>query len=289
MELDQLRQLDVVERCPTMTEAARRLHLSQPALSRSMQRLEAEFRQPLFDREGRSVRLNDAGRVAVDWARQILRDERLMRDALDAVARRARTLRVGTVAPAPLWRLTSLMVERFPQETLTSESHTENDQVVRGVADGTFDLGIVTEPPDSALLSPCWIMDENLSVTLPPNHPLAARKSVTPADLDGETFLLAGDIGFWRRGVDATLPHATLIEQRDREVFAQLVHTTPYCAFVTDAPFLQGETTGRAVVPIDDASAHARFFLIVRKEAQGMPHDLFRWVQESSPAPGQSR
>lgn len=285
MEFEQLRQLDAMERCATMTEAARRLHLSQPALSRSMQRLETEFGQPLFDREGRSMRLNDAGRVAVDWARQILRDERLMRDALDAVARRARTLRVGTVAPAPLWRLTSLMVERFPQETLTSESHAGNDQVVRGVIDGTFDLGIVTEPPDSALLSSCWIMDENLSVTLPPNHPLAARKAVTPVDLDGETFLLAGDIGFWRDGVDAALPHATFIEQRDREVFAQLVHTTPYCAFVTDAPFLQGEIAGRAVVPIDDALAHARFFLIVRKAATGLARDLFAWVQDRSDHP----
>ena len=285
MEFEQLRHLDAMETCATMTEAARRLHMSQPALSRSMQRLETEFGQPLFDREGRSMRLNDAGRVAVDWARQILRDERLMRDALDAVARRARTLRVGTVAPAPLWRLTSLMVERFPQETLTSESHTDNDQVVRGVIDGTFDLGIVTEPPDSALLSSCWIMDENLSVTLPPNHPLAARKAVTLADLDGETFLLAGDIGFWRNSVDASLPHATFIEQRDREVFAQLVHTTPYCAFVTDAPFLQGEVAGRAVVPIDDESAHAQFFLIVRKTATGLAHDLFTWAQERSVRP----
>lgn len=285
MEFEQLRQLDAMERCATMTEAARRLHVSQPALSRSMQRLETEFGQPLFDREGRSMRLNDAGRVAVDWARQILRDERLMRDALDAVARRARTLRVGTVAPAPLWRLTSLMVERFPQETLTSESHTDNDQVMRGVIDGTFDLGIVNELPDSALLSSCWIMDENLSVTLPPNHPLAARKAVTLADLDGETFLLAGDIGFWRGSVDASLPHATFIEQRDREVFAQLVHTTPYCAFVTDAPFLQGEVAGRAVVPIDDESAHARFFLVVRKTATGLAHDLFTWAQERSVRP----
>ena len=104
MDLDQLRQLDAIARQGTMSAAARALHLSQPALSRSLARLEVELGQPLFDRPGRRLVLNDAGRVALEHARQILRDERAMRAALDDVARRTRALRVGTVAPAPLWR-----------------------------------------------------------------------------------------------------------------------------------------------------------------------------------------
>ena len=53
MELEQLRQLDAIARRGTMSAAARALHLSQPALSRSLARLEAELGQPLFDRLGR--------------------------------------------------------------------------------------------------------------------------------------------------------------------------------------------------------------------------------------------
>ena len=260
-----------------MSAAAKRLHMSQPALSRSVRRLESELGQELFDRVGRCVELNDAGRVALDWARQILRDERLMRDAIDAVAHRVRTLRVGTVAPAPLWRLTSLMMERFPQETLTSEM-LEGDEVLERVLDGMLDLGIVTQRPTSPSFRVCELMQENLSVTLPPNHPLAARKSVTAEDLDGDTFLIFTDIGFWRERVDAALPHATFVEQRDREVFSQLVRSTPHCAFTTDAPYLDGTAPGRAVVPIDDAMAHAAFYLVCRADADGLPLRLFEWV-----------
>lgn len=278
MDFDQLRQLDAIERCGTMLAASRELHISQPALSRSIQRLEAELGQPLFARAGRHAQLNDPGHVAVEWARQILRDERLMRDAIDAVARRARALRIGTVAPAPLWRLAGLLVERFPQETLTSETISPED-VLRGVLDGIYDLGIVAEAPNVPGLTATHLMDENLAVSLPPNHPLAARKLVTCDDLKGETFLILTDIGFWRERVDRALPQTTLIEQRDREVFMQLAHTTPHCIFVTDAPQNQGVQAGRAIVPLDDDIAHATFHLIARVDAPKPARELFSWVQ----------
>lgn len=282
MELEQLRQLDAIEREGTMSAAARALHLSQPALSRSVQRLEDELGTPLFSREGRRAVLNEAGRAAVDWARQILRDERLMRDAIDSAVRRARSLRVGTVAPAPLWRLTGLIVEAFPRETLTSETEDE-EEVVRGVPDGTFDLGIVCERPTNPLLSCCELMRESLSVTLPPNHPLASRASVPLAQLDGSTFLILTGIGFWRELVERALPHATFIEQDDRIVFSQLARATPHCTFVTDAPYMENDPVpGRTVVPLEDSEAHVTFYLVARVGAAGLAARLFDWASSHS-------
>lgn len=67
-----------------------------------MQRLEAELGQSLIDRSGRHSQLNEAGKIALDYAHQILREERLMREALNVYARRQNVLSVATVAPAPL-------------------------------------------------------------------------------------------------------------------------------------------------------------------------------------------
>ena len=80
MEFEQMRQLDAIARTGTVSAAARELHLSQPALSRSVRRLEDELGVELFERSGRHVELNEVGRAALEWARQLLRDERLMRD-----------------------------------------------------------------------------------------------------------------------------------------------------------------------------------------------------------------
>ena len=277
-----MRQLDAIERSGTLSAAARELHLSQPALSRSVQRLEAELGYPLFLREGRHIELNEAGRVAVDWARQILRDERLMREAVDAAARRAWTLHVGTVAPAPLWLLTSIMLERFPRETLTTETCSA-EEVERGVTSGALDVGIVAEAPASPLLRSCVLMREQLSVVLPPNHPLAARTSVTMADLDGNSFLLFSDIGFWRERVDAALPHATFVEQHDRTVFSQLIRSTPHCFFTSDSPFQGGlPTRAQSRSRSDDDAARATFYLIVRTDAGPVAAQTFAWAQTRS-------
>lgn len=278
MELDQMRQLDAIARTGTVSAAAREVHLSQPALSRSVKRLEEELGAPLFTRAGRRLELNEAGRAALEWARQLLRDERLMRDAVVAAARRARAVLVGTVAPAPLWRLTGLMMEAFPRETLISETADE-EAVVRGVVDQIFDLGIVCTTPSSPLVRSCELMCERLSVTLPPNHPLSSRRSVRFAELAGNSFLILTGIGFWRDLVEDAIPHASFIEQGDRMVFSQLARTTPHCTFVTDAPYMENSTpSGRVVVPIEDDAAQVTFHLIARSGAAGLAAQLFNWV-----------
>ena len=67
-EIYQLEQLLAFAECGTLSGAAERLHLSQPALSRSMQRLEAELQVPLFQRQKNKIEFNENGRMAADCA-----------------------------------------------------------------------------------------------------------------------------------------------------------------------------------------------------------------------------
>ena len=62
-ELYQLEQLLAVSECGTLSQAAEQLHLSQSALSRSMQRLEAELQVTLFTRQKNRIELNECGRM----------------------------------------------------------------------------------------------------------------------------------------------------------------------------------------------------------------------------------
>ena len=260
-----------------MSAAACVLHISQPALSRSLGRLETELGLQLFDRAGRRLVLNDAGRVALEHARQLLRDEQAMRGALEDLARRTRALRVGTVAPAPLWRLTALMTERFPELVLTSRMLPE-DEVEAGVLGGELDLGITLHPAAQPVTRSCPLMVENLSVVLPVGHPLATRPSVGTAELDVETFLLFEGIGFWREACDRHFPHSRFIVQEDRAVFEQMARSSSLPHFVTDAPSLVAPALGRTVVPIRDAMARATFHLLVRPGGCKEADDVFDWV-----------
>ena len=280
MEFEQLCQLDALARCGTISAAAKERHISQPAFSRSMQRLEEEFEQPLFDRRGRTIALNDAGNIALDYARQILRDKRLMREALTSYARKSRAMLVGSVAPAPLWRLTALMMELSPEAILTSETLEENE-VERRILDKSIDFGISLKPCGLPTVRCCQLMTESLSVALPENHPLAHRSSISAEELDGETFLLFRQIGFWHSFCKTHFPASTFVVQEDRTMFDQLMPTTKLLFFVSNVPALASRVpANRVIVPLRDAAAHATYYLLVSENSSPELQNAFDWIRK---------
>ena len=277
MELEQMRQLDAIARCGTISAAAEEQHLSQPALSRSIKRLERELGQELFDRTHNSATLNDAGRLAVDHARNLLRDERMMLGAFADLARRQRTLLVGTVAPAPVWHLTALTVERFPG-TLLNPVTLPEDEVERRLMNRSVDLAVTLRPQILPTMRSTRIMTEDLYAFLPKGHHLATRDTVSFADLDGESFLVLSEVGFWMDMLRNNMPHANIVEQADRLVFEQLVRTTELLGFVTNVTQEIREGFNRVAVPISDADAHATFFLSALSDAPQRVRDIYDWV-----------
>ena len=242
MNFEQLHQFLCVAQLGTVSAASEQLNISQPALSRSLARLEQELGTQLFDRNGRAISLNQAGATALEYVRSILHEERLMRIALNDLAHRATALHVGTVAPAPLWRLTALAVERFPEQLLSSHS-TKQEDVERGVMDQLFDLGISYKPITYPAMRCCHLMDEHLSVSI---------------------------------------PNSTLIIQEDYSVFQQLTQSSSALCFVTDAAYLSREIEGRTIVPLTEKEACAHFYLIINAEASNQASALFDWVESLS-------
>lgn len=280
MDLEQLRQLVAVDEAGTMSGAAQRAHITQPSLSRSMQRLEADLGCELFDRTRNSARLNEAGRIAVEHARDVLAAEQRMRDALDELARKKRTLRVAAVAPAPVWNLTARTVERFPGTILAPEV-LPDAEVERRLFDRTADLAITRKPIALPNCECIPLMTENLFVSVPAAHPLAMRKHVSFADLAGETFLVLDGIGFWKDVYEQGIPDVHSIVQRDREVFTQLVDSSDILCFTTDAPQNSNHVRGRVEVPLSDASAHATFFLVALRQNSERVREIVDWVKEA--------
>lgn len=283
METEQLEQLVAVRRYGTISAAAGRLHISQPALSRSIQRLEKELGQELFDRGHNRVVLNDAGELAIRHAERILADIRLMRNDFDELAQRDRALSVAAVAPAPVWRLTALVIERFPG-SIVEPDILDEQQVDEAIANRACDFAITRHPIALPTVRSVPLMTEDLSLRVPEGSPLASRRSVSFSDFDGETLLLFRSIGFWMDMVREHSPNSRLVVQDDRVVFTQLMNSTDMLCFTTDAPENEGDVPGRVAVPIVDADAHATYFLVAPTDASQRVLDVVDWVEKNRPS-----
>lgn len=281
MQLEQLRQIDAIERHGTISAAAQELHISQPALSRSMQRLEHELGHPLFERSKNHVSLNHVGVIVAKHARSVLRETQLLLDAVDEVSRRSRALRVGTCAPAPLWHLTARIVERFPGDVLSSEMIDERE-IEQRVLDGSIDMGISRKPFLLPVIVNTPLMTETLSIAVPKTHPLAQKEYVHFDDINGLEFLLLEDIGVWHDFHKRYMPDSNFIKQKDREVFLQLAYTSDLPIFVSDIPLQDGLYPNRIRIPIDEPEATSTFYLLTKENAPEKIQQIRSWIRNSA-------
>lgn len=266
MELTQLEELVAISEEGTMSGAAERLHISQPAISRSIKQLETELGHELFDRTRNRAELNEAGNIAVDDARRVLAAVQALRDDLDDHAERARTVRVASCAPAPMWRLASRAVAAFPGTILSTEYIGESD-IERALLNREVDLAIVRRPLGLPNIVAKQIMTESLNAEIPASDPLSRESQVSWEQLDGKTFLVFEAIGFWMDVVREHLPNSELIVQHDARVFEQMVNTSELFSFVTDVSQSTRHANGRARVPIWGPDATATYYLASQADA----------------------
>lgn len=102
IELYELQQFVAFADAGTLSEAAKQLHLSQPALSRNMKKLEDEVGIVLFDRQKNKLSLNRNGEYVLSMARKLLADSEVLIQNAHEFDRKNRTISLGLCAPAPV-------------------------------------------------------------------------------------------------------------------------------------------------------------------------------------------
>ena len=122
-----LEHLVVFSEHRTLSETASVLHLTQPTLTRSMNKLEETFGVPLFTREKKRIRLNENGWMAARYAKEILREEEKMIAQVKALDRRRRTITVGSCAPGPMMELVPFLTDAFTGMTVSTEIKPEKE------------------------------------------------------------------------------------------------------------------------------------------------------------------
>ncbi|MBR3326077.1 MAG: LysR family transcriptional regulator [Atopobiaceae bacterium] len=281
MELEQLKQLAVIAQTGTLQAAADQLHLSQSALSRSLRRLEDDLGRPLFDRTRNSMQINDAGRLALEHAQLILAEEQRLRDDFDALSKRTRTVRVASVAPAPTWRLSTIILEQHPT-TIIEPDVIDERTVESRLLNGTCDFAVLPRQPRLPTLRSLPLLTEELYANVPIGHVLYDRDELTFAELDGHSFLVYGGIGFWREVHERMLPFAQFVTQPDRTIFLQQVRTSDLLTFTTNAPENTSGHESRKAIPITNPEAHVTFWLCMRNDAPEHVQALFTLIQQAS-------
>jgi DNA-binding transcriptional LysR family regulator len=234
MELRQLGYFVAVAKDNSFTKAAHRLHLSQSALSIAIRALERDLGARLFDRTRREVALSDAGRALLPEALRVLTAADAARAVVGDVGHGLRgTVRVGLMQASPLVDMARIL-HRYHRERplvkiLPRPAEGGSGALADALRAGDLDVAVASLPggPHPGLqLAP--LAAEPIRLITPPEHPLAARRSVSVEELATGDFV-EFPAGFGTRSaVDTAFAEAGLerricIEVSDLATLAELV------------------------------------------------------------------
>lgn len=190
LNLQLLEPFAVLARVKNFTRAAAELHLTQPALSRAIQKLESQLGQPLFERRPREVLLTDLGHTLYERAREILKmvDNTFLE--LSEAGRRGR-VRLGvipTIAPFLLPTLLDSFARKHPHISVIVHEET-TAELIKACTQGDVDLALAVLPIPARQLEAETLFSEDLFLVLPKGHPLARFKKVPIAAVEAYPFV----------------------------------------------------------------------------------------------------
>lgn len=280
IEIGQVEQLLAVSKYGTLSKAAEALHISQPALSRAMQKLEEELQVPIFDREKNRITLNATGKVAVDYAQKVLFSANDMIARVREYNRMTHTISIGACAPAPLWDLVPYAGKIYENMAVSSEIKMP-DILLSGLENDLYTAVVLNKIPESKELYYELYDTETLYFSLAPDHPLADSKALFFKNLDGQTMLLYSRIGVWYPMHLETQPHTHFILQDNREVFMDLTQNSTLPTFISDLSIERdGKPDNRKIIPIIDKEATNSFYLVYKKKNKKLLEPLYRAVEK---------
>lgn len=191
MDLSQLQVFLTVAKEQSFSRAAEKLYRTQPAVSIVIRKLEESVGQPLVARGARQVKLTDAGELLRDYAERLLnlRDE--IQKGMEDLGNLGRgELRLGVNESSIHALLPALARYRklYPGVRLVMHRTLSRD-IPQEVLNYRLDLGAVSYVPEDEKLAAVEILQDELTLVVPPKHRLATRRSVDIKELGEETFI----------------------------------------------------------------------------------------------------
>lgn len=206
MEIRQLKAFLAIAEAKTFTAGARRVNVTQAAISMQIRQLEDEVGLPLFTRTPRRVILTEAGERLLDRARKILREHDT---ALEEIAELAGAehgrLRIGSASAEftthQLPQILQSIREKYPNSDLAVSAGT-SQALVDKILHGEIDIAFVSLPVENSSITTETLFSDEIVAIAHPSHPLANERYISAAALAGEKLILGERGGNTRRMID---------------------------------------------------------------------------------------
>lgn len=190
MELLQLKYFQTVARLEHMTKAAEELHIAQPALSKTISRLEQDVGVPLFDRQNRQIRLNQFGKIFLEHVESALLSlEEGKRQVLEQAGLERGRLFLATTNHKCDAEVIDSFLSMYPNINLRLTQIPTEEEKLDLLLNGKADFCITSLPVEHEEVDSMPFLTEEIFLAVPPGHRFADRQSIDLIEAAAEPFI----------------------------------------------------------------------------------------------------
>ncbi len=244
----------------SLLKASSKLHITQPTLSRGMQKLEDELDLKIFDRNGNKISLNENGKILMDYIKDIVALNNILENKAKELKEKELQIHISMTAPGIMFYYSYFFFNNLKKYT---SKITDIKSCIKEVKEGLIDVAFINEKIEDEELICERIVDEELYVCLSKEHFLSSKKEVSYKELDGQSFLLGTNLGIWDDIVKRRLSKSKFIVL-DRESLDEVSKYSSIPSFVTNLSMTLVDRESKVRIPIVDDETKVTFYVVYR-------------------------
>lgn len=273
VELSNLRVFLIAAEEMNFSRAAKRLHMSQSAVSQNIQAMERAYNTELFIRGGRSVMLSEAGQTILPMVREVLLSAQLLDDGLQDINKKiGGELLIGCSTSAGKYLLPTLLAEfqRDYPAVHPCVKVMNCEFVVERLSNRVLPIGISSRQVEHRDIESVPFFDDRIILIVHPDHPWTQYGCAFPSDLLDQPFITREDTSGTCETVmeglkpqNISLDHFNVVmELGNTEAIEMAVERGVGIAFVSEMVAARGLTLGRIKqVSVDGLDLRRRIFM----------------------------
>ena len=275
MNLNQLKIFYYAAKNGNLSTAANELFITQPAVTKGIQRLQEHYEIKFIDFVGKKLMLTDAGEVLYQIAEKIFEMEKQAEESIrDFQQRKRGRIRVLSSESFGDYYLPHIIIPFSKAYPLVRVSMNilPTEQVVEKTAGLNCDLGFISYPVEHKKLSVREVLEDKLVIITAPNHPLAHKKNLKPKDLEGQNFIMHEKGSAPRRAIEELIRKNNIsigipLELSSNRAIKRAVEESTGIALISRKVANEEIRAKRLkAINVADPSMTRKFFLIHHKE-----------------------
>jgi len=295
MNLNQLKIFYLAAKQGSLSAAAAALYITQPAVTKGIQRLQEHYEIKLFNRFGKKMALTDAGEALYGIAESIFELENQAEESLRDFQQRKRGFIQVLASESFGSYYLPFIVNRFSRENpriRMSVNLLPTELVVEKTATLACDLGFISYPVPHKKLFMREVLEDSYQIIVPAGHPLAAKSVIEPGDLAGQSLIVHEKGSAPRKSTEEFLRRHNItipipLELSNNEAIKTAVEEGLGIAVITrrvvSKEIEMGTLRG---IPLSDPAMKRKFYLIHHKDKyisrplQGLIDTVQQWAAE---------